>query len=116
MIKTKLAQPVPELPVADVEQAQIYYRDVLGFDIVWTYPDKSIGGVARDGIAIFLSKQNDVSPNRHWIFADDIDATFEEMKARGANITEGIENKSWNLRQFTIEDPDGNRFTFHHDL
>jgi predicted enzyme related to lactoylglutathione lyase len=115
-VKTKLAQPVPELPVADVEKAQIYYRDILGFDIAWTYPDKSIGAVSRDEIAIFLSRRNDVSPNKHWIFADDVDATFEEMKARGAKITEDIENKPWNLRQFTIEDLDGNRFIFHHDL
>jgi catechol 2,3-dioxygenase-like lactoylglutathione lyase family enzyme len=31
-------QPVPELPVADVERAQRYYRDVLGFDIDWLFP------------------------------------------------------------------------------
>lgn len=114
-IKTQLAQPVPELPVADVEKAQIYYRDVLGFDIGWIDPDKSIGAVSRDQIAIFLSAR-DASPNTHWIFADDVDATYNEMKARGAKITEDIENKPWQMRQFTIEDLDGNRFIFHHDL
>jgi hypothetical protein len=30
---TTLGPPVPELPVADVEQAQHYYRDVFGFEI-----------------------------------------------------------------------------------
>ncbi len=29
----KLNQPVPELPVADVEKAQRYYRDILGCKI-----------------------------------------------------------------------------------
>jgi catechol 2,3-dioxygenase-like lactoylglutathione lyase family enzyme len=115
-IKTKLAQPVPELPVADVEKAQTYYRDILGFDVAWIYPDKSIGAVGRDGIAIFLSKQNNISPNAHWIFAVDIDATYQEMKLRNANITEEIDDRPWRLRQFTIEDLDGNKFTFHHDL
>jgi catechol 2,3-dioxygenase-like lactoylglutathione lyase family enzyme len=32
---TTIGQPVTELPVADVEQAQQYYRDVLGFEIGW---------------------------------------------------------------------------------
>jgi len=35
--KTKTAQPVPQLPVNDVEKYQEYYRDVLEFDIAWIY-------------------------------------------------------------------------------
>jgi uncharacterized glyoxalase superfamily protein PhnB len=49
----------------------------------------------------------------HWIFTPDIDATYEEMKLLGANITEPLERKPWGLRQFTLEDADGNRFYFH---
>jgi uncharacterized glyoxalase superfamily protein PhnB len=115
-IKTKLGKPVPELPVLDVEKAQAYYRDVLGFEIAWTLEDKSMGAVGRDGTAIFFSKQIQPIPTQHWVFAENIDATYEEMKTRNANIVEDIENKPWNLRQFTIEDLDGHRFTFHCDL
>jgi catechol 2,3-dioxygenase-like lactoylglutathione lyase family enzyme len=47
---SSMGQPVPELPVADVERAQQHYRDVLGFEIGWLYPGKEIwGGVAREG-------------------------------------------------------------------
>jgi len=114
--KTKLAPPVPELPVLDVEKAQAYYRDVLGFEIAWTLEDKSMGAVGRDDIAIFFAKRTHPTPTHHWIFADRIDATYHKMKTRNANIVEDIENKPWKLRQFTIEDLDGHRFTFHHDL
>jgi catechol 2,3-dioxygenase-like lactoylglutathione lyase family enzyme len=114
--KTKLAQPVPQLPVADVEKAQAYYRDVLGFEVGWIDADKSIGAVVRDDIAIFLAKQDQLSPNTHWIFAIDINASYQEMKLRKANITEDIEDKPWRMRQFTVADADGNRFIFHHDL
>jgi len=114
--KTKFGPPVPELPVLDVEKAQAHYRDVLGFEVAWILEDKSMGAAGRDGIAIFFARQPHPMPTQHWIFADDIDATYQEMKTRKANIVEDIENKPWNLRQFTIEDLDGHRFTFHHDL
>ena len=39
---TSIAQPVPELPVADVERAQEHYRDALGFDVAWLSPDKGM--------------------------------------------------------------------------
>jgi hypothetical protein len=51
----------------------------------------------------------------HWVFAEDIDATYNELKSTGANIVEPLEKKPWGLRQFTVEDIDGNRFYFHHD-
>jgi uncharacterized glyoxalase superfamily protein PhnB len=54
--------------------------------------------------------------NTHWIFADDIDEVYEEIKLSRIKIIEPIENKSWGMRQFTIEDIDGNRFIFHHDI
>jgi uncharacterized glyoxalase superfamily protein PhnB len=111
---TSLTALVPELPVADVERAQEYYRDVLGFQINWLEPDKGIGAVSRPPVAIFLRRREPpFEPAVHWIFTPDIDATYEEMKLLGANITEPLERKPWGLRQFTLEDADGNRFYFH---
>ncbi|WP_345101069.1 VOC family protein [Mucilaginibacter panaciglaebae] len=117
MKKTKLAQPVPQLPVADVEMAQLYYKDVLGFDISWIYPDRSIGAVAREGISIFFARADEpIIPNIHWMFADDIDLSYAEFKGRGAQIIDDIENKPWNMKQFAISDLNGHIFYIHHDL
>ncbi|HEX4999286.1 MAG TPA: glyoxalase superfamily protein [Terriglobia bacterium] len=113
--KLSLGQPVPELPVADVVRAQTYYRDTLGFEIAWLYPGEEIGAVSRGNVAIFFRKRSgSFEPAVHWIFAEDIDATYRELTKSGANITEPLEQKPWGLRQFTIEDPDGNRFYIHH--
>ena len=38
--QTLLDTPVPELPVVDVERAQQHYRDVLGFEVNWLYPEQ----------------------------------------------------------------------------
>ena len=101
-------------PVEDVERAQQHYRDALGFDIGWLYPGGGIGAVSRPPVAIFFRKRNrPFEPAVHWVFAPDIDATYEEFRSRGARIVEPLEEKPWGLRQFTVEDIDGNRFYFH---
>ncbi len=114
--KSSIGQPVPELPVADVERAQLYYRDTLGFEIGWLYPDKGIGAVLRDQVTIFFRKRKaPFEPAVHWVFAEDIDASHQELQSSGARIVDPLEKKPWGLRQFTVEDLDGNLFYFHHD-
>jgi uncharacterized glyoxalase superfamily protein PhnB len=107
-------QPVPELPVADVERAQQYYRDIFGFEIGWLYPGKEIGAVSGESVVIFFRKREATfEPAIHWVFAENIDASHEELKSTGANIVEPLETKPWGLRQFTVKDLDGNLFYFH---
>jgi uncharacterized glyoxalase superfamily protein PhnB len=105
---------VPELPVVDVESAQQHYRDVFGLEIGWLYPGKGIGAVSGGGVVIFFRKRNPpFAPAIHWVFAEDIDASYEKLKSSGANIAEPLETKPWGLRQFTVKDLDGNLFYFH---
>jgi predicted enzyme related to lactoylglutathione lyase len=113
---TSIGQLVPELPVEDVERSQQHYRDALGFEIGWLYPGKEIGAVSRGKVAIFFRKRTQpFEPAVHWVFAEDIDATYQELQALGANIVQPLAEMPWGLRQFTVEDLDGNRFYFHHD-
>lgn len=114
--RTTFAHPTPELPVEDVERAQQHYRDALGFEIGWLYPGGDIGAVSRDEVAIFFRRRKrPFEPAVHWVHAADIDATYHELSLLGARIVEPLERKPWGLRQFTVEDIDGNRFYFHCD-
>ena len=116
MCRMTFNHPVPELPVEDVERAQQHYRDAFGFTIGWLYPGNEIGAVSRDNAAIFFRKRSrPFEPAVHWVFAEDLDAMYGDLQSRGANIVEPLEKKSWGLRQFTVEDIDGNRFYFHCD-
>lgn len=113
---TSIGQPVPELPVADVERAQRHYRDALGFEIGWLDQGRAIGAVSRGSVAIFFRKRTPpFEAAVHRVFAEDVDATYDELRSSGAKIVEPLERKPWGLRQFTVEDLDGNRFHFHHD-
>jgi predicted lactoylglutathione lyase len=114
--QTYLAAPVPELPVVDLERAQQHYRDVLGFQVNWVYPDKTICGISRGDVTIFLRLQAPpFEPTVHWMFAPDIEATYAELKSSGAKIVGPLERKPWGLWQFTFEDLDGHCFHIHHD-
>src|SRR5262245_23355035 len=96
---TSIDRPVQELPVADVEVAQRYYRDVLGFDVGWLYPGSEIGAVSRGDSPIFFRKRKPpFEPAVHWIFAPDIDATYDEFKALGAKIVQPLALMPWGLR------------------
>jgi uncharacterized glyoxalase superfamily protein PhnB len=115
-LRTTLGHPTPELPVENVELAQQHYRDVLGFEVGWLYPGGDIGAVSRDQFAIFLRKRDrPFEPAVHWVFAAELDETYAELRSRGARIVEPLEKKPWGLRQFTLEDIDGNCFYFHCD-
>ena len=73
-----IGKPVPELPVADVERAQQHYRDALGFEIGWLYPGKEIGAVSHGdmGPVFFRKRKPPFEPAVHWVFAEDIDASY----------------------------------------
>jgi hypothetical protein len=65
---TSIGQPVPELPVEDVERSQQHYRDALGFEITWLYPGKEIGSVSRGKVVIFFRKRTQpFEPAVHWV-------------------------------------------------
>jgi hypothetical protein len=98
-IRTAFSAPVPELPVADVEASQRHYREALG----------------SRSVIFFRRRSAPFEPAVHWVFAPDLDATYRELQGSGARIVEPLERKPWGLRQFTVEDPDRNRFYFHCD-
>jgi len=113
---TSIGHPVPELPVADVERAQEHYKDTLGFEIGWLEPGKEIGAVSRGKAVIFFRRRKPpFEPAVQWVFTEDLDATYKELISFGANIVDPLERKPWGLRQFTVQDLDGNIFYFHHD-
>lgn len=112
----KLHQTVPELPVRDVEQAQRYFRDRLGFTIEWLYPGGDLGAVSHgDCVLFFRRAASGGGPGVFWIFVDDPDAACRELEQRGAEIVDPVADKPWGMRQFTVKDLNGNLFHFHHD-
>ena len=119
----KLPSPVPELPVSDIQAAGAFYKSKLGFSIDWIY-ENQIAGISKDSARIFIRLRTDEEKKQAysvliWLnmnSAAEVDELYEDWKSSGVQITDELETKPWNLREFTAADPDGNRFRVFHDL
>ena len=115
--------------VPDVVKAAEYYRDVLGFRILGYFLDPPVFAmVARDGVEMHFGKADEgqaPSPNlqrRHeigidaYIWVNDVDALYAELKARGAKIIDTPVKRVYNCYEMTVEDNFGFRLVFSGDF
>jgi uncharacterized glyoxalase superfamily protein PhnB len=116
----------PVVGATDVKQAVGYYTDVLGFEctsVLEGVGDE--GGVyallRRNGIGLHIQiRRRPLYPQGRnriesdlYFFVEDADALFEELKARGARLIREVQDgPNHGLRDFVVEDLDGNRLIF----
>ena len=67
--------------------------------------------LGRQGAEYRPPRRGEVSQYVH-VSVDDVDAHFDESSRRGAAILAKPSNKPFGERQYTVEDPEGHRWTF----
>jgi uncharacterized glyoxalase superfamily protein PhnB len=117
---------VPEIPVADVDQAAAYYRDRLGFTIQWGDEDGGgIGGIWKGGCRLFLTNAafrkgyGNPGPVVIWLnlnSENEVEALHGDWSRLGARIVSPPESKPWKLHEFTASDLDGNFIRVFYDF
>jgi catechol 2,3-dioxygenase-like lactoylglutathione lyase family enzyme len=114
--------------VHDPDRALAFYRDGLGLelrndvareDFRWI----TVGAASQPGVAIVLTNYLNGSPadgdalaaliakgalNGVHFHSDDLDATFERLRASGAEIVQGPTAQPWGTRDCAVRDPSGN--------
>jgi uncharacterized glyoxalase superfamily protein PhnB len=117
----------PYFIVDDVVASAAWYRDKLGFgyERLWGEPP-AFAMVRRAGITIMLSQCGTMGPNRlrdvegeawdAYIWVDDADALIAEYRAKGVKIARDICDQMYRCRDFEVEDCNGYRLCFGHDL
>jgi catechol 2,3-dioxygenase-like lactoylglutathione lyase family enzyme len=109
------------LAVPDLEASASYYRDVLGFRVLWRdATDWRV--VERDGVRIMLGLCPDAAPAASifphdwfaYIEVDDVDAFHDEIAARGATCTKPRE-QPYGMREIIVTTADGHRIVFAHE-
>ena len=119
----RLPAPVPELPVSDIEAAIGAYGSQMGFIAEWRYEDW-LAGIARDDTRIFLRKRTPEEEKARYAVliwlnmasAAEVDQLHDEWTGKGVRIVAPLQTASYNLREFTAEDIDGNQFRVFVDL
>jgi catechol 2,3-dioxygenase-like lactoylglutathione lyase family enzyme len=120
----------PYFIVDDVVATADFYRDKLGFhyDRFWGEPP-SFCMVKRGGILIMLSQleaTGAMRPNHlavgggdawdAYLWVDDADALYLEFKAKGVTIARDLCDQPYGNRDFDVEDCNGYRLCFGHDI
>lgn len=114
--------------VHDPDQSLAFYRDTLGLevrndvgkeDFRWI----TVGAASQPNVSIVLTNYLNGSPADHetvaaliakgalsgaYFHSDDLDATFEKLRADGAEIVEEPTEQPWGVRDGAVRDPAGN--------
>lgn len=113
----------PHFAVPDVVVAAEYYRDKFGFEVLGYWADPPVfATVRRDKVEIQFGKLNPgaaPAPKQRrsfgldaYIWIDDADAIYAELKSCGANILEGPVRRVYNCIEVTVEDCFGHQIVF----
>jgi len=114
--------------VDDPDRALAFYRDALGLEVRNDVANEgsrwiTVGAASQPGVAIVLTNFLNGSPadreavaglvakgalNGVHFRSDDVDATFETVRAAGAEIVQEPTEQFWGVRDFAVRDPAGN--------
>lgn len=114
--------------VHDPDLALTFYRDALGLELRNDVAQEgfrwlTVGAASQPGVAIVITNYLNGSPadgdavaaliakgalNGVHFTTDDLDATFEKIRASGAEIVQEPVEQPWGTRDFAVRDPSGN--------
>jgi uncharacterized glyoxalase superfamily protein PhnB len=120
---------VPEIPVASIDRASVYYVERLGFTLDWGDEQGGIAGISRNDCRLFLTNRSfregyhNEGKVLFWINLEsktEVDELFADWSAAQATIVSNPEDKPWKLREFVAADLDSNLirvfYDFRHDV
>ena len=128
MAKAKLVGSAPILLVKDVVASANYYRDKVGFSYERFWGEPACFCILwRDRFHLMLSQVADAAfivphyraVEKMWnvyFWVDNVEALYEELQKRGANIDYELCDQPYGCREFGIQDLDGYDVAFGQDM
>lgn len=103
--------------VSDLERSLRYYIDVLGFTERFRFGDYAGVQMGSEAVQIHLSgpgatNKRALGQGSLYVFCDTVDAYAAEIADRGAAIQAPPRDYEYGMRDFVVEDPDGNLVAF----
>ena len=119
MTTPEISSVAPFFIVKDLAEALAFYRDRLGFDIIFQGPaDDPFFGIVQRGGAMIMLKVVGVDPQPNWrrepgarwdayLYVPDPDALAAEFASRLVEFSEPLRDDEDGLRGFELKDADG---------
>jgi catechol 2,3-dioxygenase-like lactoylglutathione lyase family enzyme len=123
---------VPELAVTDIATSIAFWRDMLGFRVLYDRPEQGFASMERDGVEIMLDQIDGGAVERRGIWdtgplekpfgrginfelrVDDLDCILARVATAGRPVFFGPEERWYRVdahevgvRQALVQDPDG---------
>lgn len=106
------------IAVQNLRRSADYYRDILGFEVITTYPGWQF--FRRDNCIIMAGECPDVlSPDAigdHSYFAylevDNAEQLYSSLVNAGVEVVKPLSSEPWGMREFGIRTIDGHRVMF----
>ena len=113
---------IPILRCLDMKKALTFYTDILDFTLKYqeaTAEDWVVELVNGDAELLITRLEGDQRPFVNvYIQAEDVDALFQKYLDRGLDISNksgvhgGPLDQTWGMREFYVDDPEGNTLRF----
>ncbi len=114
----------PNLIVTDMEKSLAFYRDVLGFSVSQSVPDKApfiFAWMNRGGADIFLNQHMPPQPGQSDLFAgkqiggtlsmylamEGVEELAKTIESHGVKIVIPLHTEFYGMKEFAVFDPDG---------
>ncbi len=100
-------------PVADLDAAETFYRDVLGLEPMFRDGDRFAAFRAGD-VTVALAAGEEILADRAIVSykVDDIDGAVAALEGAGARVERGVEDGP-HERRAVLRDPAGNPFAIY---
>jgi uncharacterized glyoxalase superfamily protein PhnB len=115
----------PVLLVRDIVASVEFWRERVGFETDMIHGDPpNFAMPTRDGVTVMLAGAPAGSDppvpnwrvldkcNQVYVWVDDANALYDELRGRGAPIDFSIYDTPWGTREFGIQDLDGHDIAF----
>ena len=124
--KATILAAEPQLLVADIKRSCEFFRERLGFSVVFSYGEPPYyAQVRRDGARLNLrhvesniiesavrEREELLSASLTVSTAEEIKLLFLEFQSAGATFHQKLKKQPWGARNFIVKDPDGNLLLF----
>ncbi|WP_101924983.1 MULTISPECIES: VOC family protein [Luteimonas] len=105
----------PMLSVHDMTETLVFYQQILGFELAWSWgAPPEIAAVCCGDAEITLTARRDAKPvgaSHIYLRVVGVDRYHDALVASGVKVLVPIDDRAYGMRDFRIADPSGNQIS-----